>query len=194
MNGYRKNKGIVIELTALLDVILIMLFWVMMNVQDENRIASEDAAKKVAAAEHQLEIVREELDVKTNQLERYVSMLENVDKNAADNQQALTDYENGMLVTLDIRYDKSGKLVICNSSSKLGETRISSENEICACITQALESAGLERNDVVLCALIYDGSSSLYKDVKMVDTAVDMVRDKYVNFYCAYINTSQKNK
>lgn len=194
MNGYRKSKGIVIELTALLDVILIMLFWVIMNVQDESRTASEDAAKKAAAAEHQLEIVQEELDVKTNQLERYVSMLENIDKNAADNQQALTDYENGMLVTLDICYDKSGKLVICNSSGKLGETKISSEKEVCGCITQALENAGLERNDVVLCALIYDGGASLYKDVKSVSAAVDMVRNEYKNFYCAYINTAQKNK
>ena len=31
MNRFSKSKGIVIELTALLDVIMIMLFWVMMN-------------------------------------------------------------------------------------------------------------------------------------------------------------------
>lgn len=194
MNGYHKNKGIVIELTALLDVILIMLFWVMMNVQNGDKTTAENAAKKAAAAEQQLEIVREELDAKTNQLERLTSMLENIDKNAADNQQALTDYENGMLITLDICYDLSGKLIIYNSNGKLGETKIYSETEICDCIMQALENADLKRNDVILCTLIYDGSTSLYRDVKAVNTAVDMVREEYVNFYCAYINTAQKNK
>ncbi len=194
MNGYRKNKGIVIELTALLDVILIMLFWVMMNVRNGDKEAVEKAAKDAAAAEQQLEIVREELDTKTNQLERLTSMLENIDKNAADNQQALTDYENGKLITLDICYDSSGKLIVCNSGGKLGETEISSETEICGCITQALENADLEKNDIILCALIYDGSTSLYRDVKAVNAAVDLVREEYMNFYCAYINTAQKNK
>ena len=32
MNSFRKNKGIVLELTSLLDVIMIMLFWVMTDV------------------------------------------------------------------------------------------------------------------------------------------------------------------
>ena len=46
MNGYRKSKGIVIELTALLDVILIMLFWVMMNVQESQPSAVDQAEKR----------------------------------------------------------------------------------------------------------------------------------------------------
>ncbi len=41
MNGFRKNKGIVLELTSLLDVIMIMLFWVMTDVS-----ASADSQKR----------------------------------------------------------------------------------------------------------------------------------------------------
>lgn len=41
MNGFRKNKGIVLELTSLLDVIMIMLFWVMTDVS-----ASADSQKE----------------------------------------------------------------------------------------------------------------------------------------------------
>lgn len=62
MNGYRKSKGIVIELTALLDVILIMLFWVMMNVQEDSESAMADAEKQTAAAQQQLEDTQNELD------------------------------------------------------------------------------------------------------------------------------------
>ena len=194
MNGYRKNKGIVIELTALLDVIMIMLFWIMMNVQDSSKSASDAAEKRAAAAEQRAEIVQEELDIKTAQLERFRNVLQNIDKNAADNQQALLGYESGMLVTLDIRYDDKGKLLIYNASDKLGEAEISSETEITACIINALDKAGLEKNDVVLCALIYDGSTSLYKDYKMVNSAVGSVRNVYANFYCAYINSAKTNQ
>ena len=43
-----KGKGIIIELTALLDVILIMLFWVMMNMKDETEAVQNEAEAKVS--------------------------------------------------------------------------------------------------------------------------------------------------
>ncbi len=194
MNGFRKNKGIVIELTALLDVIMIMLFWIMMNVQDSSKSAASEAEKKALEAEQRLNTIQEELDIRSAQLERFKSILENIDKNAADNQQALFGYESGMLVTLDIRYDTTGRLIIYNSDKKLGEAEIFSETEITACIINSLNKAGLDKQDVVLCALIYDGTSSLYRDFKTVNRAVDSVRNVYTNFYCAYINTARINQ
>ncbi len=194
MNGFRKNKGIVIELTALLDVIMIMLFWIMMNVQDSSKSAASEAEKKALEAEQRLNTIQEELDIRSAQLERFKSILENIDKNAADNQQALLGYESGMLVTLDIRYDTTGRLIIYNSDQKLGEAEISSETEITASIINSLNKAGLDKQDVVLCALIYDGTSALYRDFKTVNRAVNSVRKVYSNFYCAYINTAKINQ
>lgn len=193
MNGYRKSKGIVIELTALLDVILIMLFWVMMNVQDESRSESESAAQRASQAEYRLSKVQEELDAQRARLERYEHLLRNIDKEAADNQQALMDFETGTLVTLDLRYDDEGRLIVYNQEKKLGEAGFSSENDITNCIMDALEYAGIKKDDVVLCTLIYDGSTSLYRDVKAVDSAVDNVKSVYSNLYCAYINTASRD-
>lgn len=193
MNGYRKSKGIVIELTALLDVILIMLFWVMMNVRDESRSESESAAQRASQAEYRLSKVQEELDVQTARLERYEHLLRNIDKEAADNQQALMDFETGTLVTLDLRYDDEGRLIVYNSEKKLGEAGFTSESDITNCITDALEYAGIKKDDVVLCTLIYDGSTSLYRDVRTVDSAVDKVKSVYSNLYCAYINTASRD-
>jgi beta-galactosidase len=51
MNGFKKNKGIVLELTSLLDVIMIMLFWVMTDVS-----ASADSQKEDAKAQVQKEM------------------------------------------------------------------------------------------------------------------------------------------
>ena len=55
MNSFRKNKGIVLELTSLLDVIMIMLFWVMTDVSASADSQKEDAKAQVQAVTQQLE-------------------------------------------------------------------------------------------------------------------------------------------
>ncbi|HRR76659.1 MAG: hypothetical protein IJK31_07710 [Ruminococcus sp.] len=198
MNGYRKSKGIVIELTALLDVIMIMLFWVMMNVQDNSDTAKAEAEQRAVTAELQLEDAQTELESLQAQLDendqtlaRVISKAESLDSEAAANMEALLGYEQGMLITLNIRYEDDGQLYIFNVNDKLGQAPISNSDEIAKAITQALNKAGLKKDDVILCAMIYDGSSSLYRDVRTVNSAVDSVRSVYNSFYCAYINTAR---
>lgn len=198
MNGYGKSKGIVIELTALLDVIMIMLFWVMMNVQDGSETAQAEAEQRAVIAEQQLDDAQSELNSLQAQLEendktlaRVISKAESLDSEAAANMEALLGYEQGMLITLNIRYEDDGQLYIFNVNDKLGQAPISNSDEIAKAITSALDKAGLKKDDVILCAMIYDGSSSLYRDVRTVNTAVDSVRSVYSSFYCAYINTAR---
>ena len=62
MNSFGKNKGLIIELTSLLDVILIMLFWVMMNSSAKAEQAQENATTEIENANSQLEQIREEAE------------------------------------------------------------------------------------------------------------------------------------
>ena len=71
MNGFRKNKGIVLELTSLLDVIMIMLFWVMTDVSASADSQKEDAKAQVQAVTQQLE----------EQKQKSADELENLRKN-----------------------------------------------------------------------------------------------------------------
>ena len=161
-----RNKGIAIELTALLDVILIMLFWVMLNMERENERVKTEAAEQAAAYEQQvaemsdeLDTVRSDHDRLQTEFDRYVS--ENSESIAAANQKALDEFAEGRMITLNLTYDAVGKLYI------LGE------------------------DDVILCALVYDGDRALYSDVKLITAAADDVGRKYNNFYCTYINISR---
>lgn len=194
MNGFQKNKGIVIELTALLDVILIMLFWVMMNVRESNNAAVEMAEQRAAAAESNLAAVQqklEELDEqKQIEIEKVWALAKDIDKNAAANQEALYGYEKGMLVTLNIRYDKDGMLYVTNGGKSLGKATVSSANDIYGCIVDALGKLELSDDDVILCALVYDGSVTLTRDYNTVNSAIERVRGVYKSFYCTYINIS----
>lgn len=195
MGGFHKNKGIVIELTALLDVIMIMLFWVMMNVSENSENVKAEAETKIAAVQQELKETRSELNsVRSDadaEIEKIWKKAEELDKQAAANQQALLGYEQGMLVTLNIRYESDGMLYISNYDEQLGKASISSEDEIYEAISAALKKADLKEDDVILCALVYDSKSALYKHVKKVKAAVDRVRNIYNSFYCTYIDTSK---
>lgn len=195
----RKSKGIIIELTALLDVIFIMLFWVMINVQESSTRVMEDADSRIAQAEAQVEEIRRETEDQLESMREQTDseiaaakeQAENIDKNAAANQQALDNYGDGMMLTLNLKYETGGQLAIFNGDDELGSAALSSEDGIYSSIISALEEAKIGREDVVLCAFVYDGSVALYRDVSSVSGAVERVGRSYENFYCTYINTAR---
>ena len=199
MRTMRKNKGIIIELTALLDVIFIMLFWVMINVQESSTKVREDADSRVAEAQAQVAEVRQETEEQLESLREQTDseiaaakkQTENLDKNAVANQQALDDYGEGLMLTLNLKYDMDGQLTIFKCDEELGNAAVSSESEMYTAMISALEAAEIGRDDVVLCAFVYDGSVALYRDVSAVNGAVDRVGRSYENFYCTYINTAR---
>lgn len=191
-----KSKGIAIELTALLDVILIMLFWVMLNMERENERVKTEAAEQAAAYEQQyaeisaeLDTVRAEHDRIQAEFDRYVA--ENSESIAAANQKALTEFAEGRMITLNLTYDAVGKLFILGENGELGHTLLTGREDITASIEKVLYEEGLDEDDVILCALVYDGDRALYSDVKLITGAADDVGKKFNNFYCTYINISR---
>lgn len=199
MNGFHKNKGIVIELTALLDVILIMLFWVIMDMQDNSEKIREDADSRIASAESMLEEERKNAESRIEQInadaqsriDEAMEKAEDLDSRAAGNQQALDGYKQGLLVTLNLKYNNGGRLFISKAEDELGSVSLAGNGDISSEIINALDGSGLSEGDAVLCAFVYDGSSALYRDVQNVISAVERVTDTYENFYCTYINTTR---
>ena len=188
-----KNKGIAIELTALLDVILIMLFWVMMSMEHEKEVvhteAEETIAQYEADCEQRVSDISAELDAVKAQYERFLD--ENAEDAAVANQKALDEFAQGRMITLNLTYDAVGKLFILDETGELGHTLLGTEQEIAGEISKVIESSGLDENDVILCAFVYDGSRALYRDVKTITAAADIVGREYNNFYCTYINFSR---
>ena len=144
MTGFRKNKGIVLELTSLLDVIMIMLFWVMTDVS-----ASADSQKEDAKA--QVQAVTQQLDMRN--------------ENGTDKLYISRNDEDIMTVTPD--EDISGRLI------------------------SLFEGLGAADGEVMLAAVVYDGDAVLYRNMRIVENAVQAVSDKYENVYFTYINTSK---
>lgn len=98
MNGFRKNKGIVLELTSLLDVIMIMLFWVMTDVSASADSQKENAKAQVQAVTQQLEEQKQksadELEKLREDMQKQIDesykKAENINSNAAKISRRLT--------------------------------------------------------------------------------------------------------
>ncbi|MDE5583998.1 MAG: hypothetical protein K2J08_09870 [Ruminococcus sp.] len=214
-----KNKGIIIELTALLDVILIMLFWLMMTNQQntdslrretENRVAT--AEKQVAEAEEsaqnseklaenavaEAEKLRAEIEEIRLETEKDIAEAwkksASINDTATANQLALENFEKGRLITISLEYGKTAGVNISDNNEILGNADEIAEDNIAEILEISLKKAGLSPDDTVLCAMIYDGSHALYRDVKAMRSAVGEVKKSYPNLYCTYINTKDKEK
>lgn len=211
-----KNKGIVIELTALLDVILIMLFWLMISLQNNNDNIRAEAEERISQAEQIVQDAETDVyeaqkraDKAVEEMEKMQAEVEeirensekeiaeawkkaaSINDNATSNQYALDRYEQGFLITINLRYDTSAGVLISNNSGDSEHAQVT-EDDISDKLKNSFEISGLKKNDVILCAMTYDGSKALYRDVKAVRTAVNSIKEDYPNLYCAYINTKER--
>ncbi|MDE6834571.1 MAG: hypothetical protein K2J39_10070 [Ruminococcus sp.] len=212
-----KNKGIIIELTSLLDVILIMLFWLMMNLQEQNKNISEEAENRISQAEEivadaqesvsnaekisvdalkelekikaEMEELRESTD---NEITEAWKKAASINDTATANQQALENFEKGSFIMVDLCYNDSGEVVISDSNDTIGQTDILSYTNISKELINSFKDYGFSKDNTIICAVTYNGSQALYKDIKAVRMAIDDVKKSYPYFYCTYINNKER--
>lgn len=198
MNGFRKSKGLVIELTALLDIIMIMLFWVMTDASSSADNAKEDAKAQVQAAQAQLEEQKQksadELDKLRDDMQKQIDeaykKAENINSGAAKNQAALDGFTSGMLVSLNLR-NENGVDTLYISRNDEDIMTVSASDDIEARLTELFKGLGAEDGTVMLAAVVYDGNAVLYRDMKSIEAALNSISDKYDDLYFTYINTSK---
>ncbi|MDE6679215.1 MAG: hypothetical protein K2K02_09260, partial [Ruminococcus sp.] len=114
-----------------------------------------------------------------------------INDNATANQYALDKYEQGFLITINLRYNENSGIFISDNTGILEEAIITPE-DISEKLISAFENSGLSQNDVIMCAMTYDGSEALYRDVRTIRTAVYDIKEIYPNLYCTYINTKER--
>lgn len=178
MNSFGKNKGLIIELTSLLDVILIMLFWVMMNFSAKAEQAQENARTEIENANSQLEQIREEAESGEEKLKSYI--------------EAAEGFENGGMLSVYIKSSgASDELSFVMNGEEFKSAQLNGgSSDIEGIIGSVFEEASQGGKKIVLAALIYDGDTVLYRSVALVRSALESVSEDYENIYLAYINTS----
>lgn len=170
-----KQKGIIIELTSLLDVILIMLFFVMMQSSQQSENYREKADEEIAQAQAQTEQMKQELETEKKK-----------EKMLAD---ALTGFEGGELYELKISFDETADvLVLSFAGEELDRLGFEQTEEI----ERAVTNIKIPEGSAVLAAVIYDGNKVLFRDMQSIRAALDKLSKENDNIYIGYIDTSIK--
>ncbi|MBR6101680.1 MAG: hypothetical protein IKP95_04565 [Ruminococcus sp.] len=193
-----KNKGLVIELTSLLDVILIMLFWVMMVSSDkadqkaQEKIDAANAAASVriseadSRAEQEIKAAREEAEQKVQKAESQAERL-------AQYADTVEGFQNGEMLSISITYvDSMETLSFARSGEQISSVVLTGYSNIEYEIRRVLDSLP-NKDGIILAAFVYDGNTALYRDVEAVRKALEGLRADYEGIYFAYINTSGKS-
>ena len=191
-----KNKGIIIELTSLLDVIFIILFGVMMQLQQEQEQIKIDTESQLAEANQQVEEALQQVeDIRKEADEKIAEALqtaEELNSKAFANQNALNSFAQGNLITVYLEYLPDGIISITEQRNILAEISLElSEDVISARILSAIQESSIAEQEVILCALIYDGNTALYKDVLKLNAVLKNISEERPDFYCASMNTAK---
>ncbi len=185
-----KIREIILDFTSLLDVIMIILFFFILFSTFEIETATNEANQtkieyETKIAEVQAE--REELNVEWEKIQQ-------IDKNAVKNQQALLEYQEN-LITINL-YDKFDNdtlyINIKKGNNKLKESEYDNSADMNDEIADILKMTDIKTDDIIICTLTYDGDDLYSADaVDKIKKAVNNMQKEYENFYFAANNISK---
>ena len=189
-----KLREIILDFTSLLDVIMIILFWFILNYQNETtkiRNKAEEAERTAIAAQSAAEEKRSEaehmLQVADNQLEE----LANANERQAYNIKALRDFRDCQSLQLRLNsYKGSWNVVVSiGSDQELGCIYSTEEKKFGEKLFEMLENEGIEDDATIICILSYnskDGGSRT--SLESVEEQLKTVTKRNHHFYYTKMN------
>lgn len=192
-----KRHKISLDFTALLDITMIILFFFLINFKfSSDEVKAEAAAQieEAAAQSEQLEADRRQFEEEKaewqKEAEREMEKLREADKNAADNTEALMNFQKGVIFKIDLsmRNRDDWDITVMNGSTVIGE--VSSENcrDLKNEMITILDNNGFKKDDVIIAVFMYDlhdnGSGHIPEDFL---PQIKDVSGVYEKFYCAEI-------
>ena len=157
-----KIREIILDFTSLLDVVMIILFFFVLYTSFD----VENVSEKAKAAENSYNEMIEENEKEQQEWREKTSeewdRILSADANAANNQQALSAYNEGACVYFNLHnVEKSDvwSLSILKGNKKIGEISSSDVRYLKEELKEALDTVGYSSDDVIIGTLTYDGSA-----------------------------------
>ena len=185
--GFRKNKGIIIELTSL-----------MLNISNSAADAEKKAQEKIDAANSKVESAQADAQKQIDeakqenqkQIDKINEQNREMKQNAENMQNALDGFSEGKMVTLEMKYE-DGHDVIYVSQNGGSSKSVTVDEKLKDNLSSALNSYGLDKDSIILAAFMYDGNTVLYRDVNNVQDVLSKIKGNYKNIYFTHINTTK---
>ena len=169
-----KLREIILDFTSLLDVIMIILFWFILNYQSETtKIRNKAEAAEQAASEAQViaEERQQAAEEHWQEADDALEALASADERQASIQQAIRDFRQGKSLHLKLVSDQYHWYVIVSigEENELGRIYSEEEKQFGIKLNEMLRNAGFASDATIFCILSYDsaepGSLNAYKSV-----------------------------
>ena len=197
----RRRRDVVLDFTSLLDVTLIILFYFILFSRLDVEKAQQQAQQQTAAAAsvsaeadariEQAEQMLSEAERRRQEAEYALSALQEADARSASNIEALLAFGEGNAMRLRL-YLENG---IWRCTVKRGGTQLAElkkGDDIPASLRDALQSAGYQPEDTVLCEFIYPageaGSRAAYQEIA---EGLLSVQKQYPHLYLSETDLSE---
>lgn len=194
-----KRSRISLDFTSLLDIMMIILFFFILNFNN----AQAEAYKKIDDYNNQteqLEADKQQFEKEKEEWQRQadaeLEKIREADKNAADNAEALRNFQKGVVfkINLEMKSETEWKIKVFNGNDPIKEIS-SNENinsfDIKNELIKILDENGFKESDVIIGVFMYDesdkGTSRIADDGNLIEKIKSVGKDKYKNFYCADI-------
>ena len=185
-----KIREIILDFTSLLDVIMIILFFFILFSTFEIEEATNMANQTKVEYEAKIEEIKSEQEKINTEWKK----IQQIDKNAVKNQQALLEYQDHLLtINLYDKFDDDTLYInIKKGENKLDEIIFTESVDMKTKLTDILKMTEFTNDDVIICNLTYNGDD-LYSAnaVKKIEKVVNDLQKEYENFYFAAINISK---
>lgn len=191
----KRIREIILDFTPLLDVTLIILFYFILfshmgaaeAQQKADRERADAAAAQTAAAQHM-----EEAEQLMQQAEFERRVLAEAGGNGAMLEQAVEEYAAGRNIKLLLTMNgKSWTLRVRRGNARDILAELHSAEDL-SLLTAALRKADYQKDDIILCELIYDadedGTNQAYQDVRQI---LEQVREAFPHIYISETDLSK---
>lgn len=192
-----KSRKIFLDFTSLLDITMIILFFFLINFKfsaDEVKAEAAEQMEAAAALNLQLEEDRQQFEKEKeewkSEAETELRKIREADENAADNAQALMDFQSGKILKIDLKMQNRSdwKITVFNGKSEIGEIFSENSENIGEEIILLLNDQGFRTDDVVIGIFMYDPSD--IGSAWIIEDFISKIREIngiYENFYCAEV-------
>ena len=191
----KRIREIILDFTPLLDVTLIILFYFILfshmgaaqAQQKADRERADAAAAQTAAAQHM-----EEAEQLMQQAEFERRVLAEAGGSGAMLEQAVEEYAAGRNIKLLLTMNgKSWTLRVRRGNARDTLAELHSAEDL-SLLTAALRKADYQKDDIILCELIYDadedGTNQAYQDVRQI---LEQVREAFPHIYISETDLSK---
>ena len=191
----KRIREIILDFTPLLDVTLIILFYFILfshmgaaeAQQKADRERADAAAAQTAAAQHM-----EEAEQLMQQAEFERRVLAEAGGNGSMLEQAVEEYAAGRNIKLLLTMNgKSWTLRVRRGNARDTLAELHSAEDL-SLLTAALRKADYQKDDIILCELIYDadedGTNQAYQDVRQI---LEQVREAFPHIYISETDLSK---